>query len=82
VHEVLELLDSERLLVLAVGVHERRDQIVGRFGATALELGGQVVLGFELHLGGRHGLFGRQRPLRHRQHGVGPALERLVLAGR
>ncbi len=80
-HEVLEFFDREGVLVLAVGVHEGRDEIVGRFGATAFELCGQMVLGLELDLGGGDGLVGAERPLGHGQHGIGPPLEGLVLAG-
>ena len=77
VHEVLQLGDGQRLdaLLVLVGVHERRDEIVGRLRTPGLEDGSKVMLRLELDLDRLQDLVGGQRAHRERKHGPRPAVE-------
>ncbi len=80
-HQVLQLGDAQGLdaLFVLVGVDERRDEIVGRFGSPGLEHLGEMMLGFEFDLDGLQHLVVGQGTHRQCQHGAGPAVEAVDL---
>ena len=77
VHQVLQFGHAQRLgtVFADVGVHQRRDQIVRRLGATLLEHRGEVVLRFELDLDRLEQFVLGERSHRQRQHRLSPTVE-------